>query len=111
MLSTSVVEFETRFSTRVLPDSSRSDLSRSDLSRRRLNYDRLDSIIFSGSCILPVSSQQVVPSKFYAIRRRIVLGIYCSWSNCKDYVLNFPRARYKNFRTMAEVERFMLLDD
>ena len=66
MLSTSIMEFEAYFSTRV------PDLSRSDSSCKHLNYDRPESIRFSGSCMLPTNSQQVVPSKFYAIRHGIV---------------------------------------
>lgn len=46
-------------------------------------------------------------SKFYAVRKGLVPGIYNSWEECKHNVHGFPGAEYKSFKTLEEAKAYM----
>ena len=46
-------------------------------------------------------------SKYYAVKKGKVPGIYTSWDACKSMVHGFPGAVYKGFATRAEAEQFL----
>ena len=46
-------------------------------------------------------------SKFYAVRKGLVPGIYNSWEECKHNVHGFPGAEYKSFKTLEEAREYM----
>ena len=48
-------------------------------------------------------------SKFYAVKKGKIPGIYNSWDDCKKMVDGFPGAVYKSFKTLEEAEAFVLL--
>ena len=41
-------------------------------------------------------------SKFYAVKKGKIPGIYNSWDDCKKMVDGFPGAVYKSFKTLEE---------
>lgn len=47
-------------------------------------------------------------TKFYAVRKGVVPGIYTSWNDAKIHVLGFPGCEYKSFSTKQAAEQFML---
>ena len=47
-----------------------------------------------------------MPSKYYAVRKGKVPGVYHSWSECKAMVDGFPGAVYKSFPTLKEAQTF-----
>ena len=46
-------------------------------------------------------------SKFYAVQKGKIPGIYNSWDDCKKMVDGFPGAVYKSFKTLEEAEAFV----
>ena len=46
-------------------------------------------------------------SKFYAVKKGKIPGIYNSWDDCKKMVDGFPGAVYKSFKTLEEAETFV----
>lgn len=46
-------------------------------------------------------------SKFYAVRKGLVPGIYKTWAECEANVKGFSGAEYKSFGTMGEAEGYM----
>ena len=46
-------------------------------------------------------------SKFYAVKRGKIPGIYNSWDDCKKMVDGFPGAVYKSFKTLEGAEAFV----
>ena len=46
-------------------------------------------------------------SKFYAVQKGKIPGIYYSWDECKKMVDGFPGAVYKSFKTLEEAEAFV----
>ena len=45
-------------------------------------------------------------SKFYAVQKGKIPGIYYSWDDCKKMVDGFPGAVYKSFKTpKSKVQR------
>ena len=46
-------------------------------------------------------------SKFYAVKKGKIPGIYNSWDDCKKMVDGFPGAVYKSFKTLEEAEAFV----
>lgn len=46
-------------------------------------------------------------SKFYAVQKGKIPGIYYSWDDCKKMVDGFPGAVYKSFKTLEEAEAFV----
>ena len=50
-------------------------------------------------------------SKFYAVRKGLVPGVYLTWPECEANVKGFPGAVYKSFPTKAEAEAFVNGDD
>ena len=46
-------------------------------------------------------------SKYYAVRKGLVPGIYNSWEECKNNVHGFPGAEYKSFKTLEEAKAYM----
>lgn len=49
---------------------------------------------------------KIPPSKYYAVRRGRVPGIYSTWIECKRQVDGFAHARYKSFFNLQEAEVF-----
>ena len=49
-------------------------------------------------------------SKFYAVKKGKIPGIYNSWDDCKKMVDGFPGAVYKSFKTLEEAEAFVGAD-
>ena len=47
-------------------------------------------------------------SKFYAVARGKIPGIYNTWNETKIQVNGFPRALYKGFKTREEAEKFIM---
>ena len=45
-------------------------------------------------------------SKFYAVKKGKIPGIYNSWDECKKMVDGFPGAVYKSFKTLEEAKDF-----
>ena len=50
-------------------------------------------------------------SKFYAVKKGKIPGIYNSWDDCKKMVDGFPGAVYKSFKTLEEAEAFVGAED
>lgn len=48
-----------------------------------------------------------MPSKFYAVRKGKVPGVYRSWDECKAMVDGYPGAVYKSFKTGVEASAFI----
>ena len=46
-------------------------------------------------------------SKYYAVRKGLVPGIYNNWDDCKANVNGFPGAEYKSFKTLIEAEEYI----
>ena len=46
-------------------------------------------------------------SKFYAVQKGKIPGIYYSWDDCKKMVDGFPGAVYKSFKTLEEAKAFV----
>lgn len=46
-------------------------------------------------------------SKYYAVKKGKVPGIYLSWNDCKAMVDGYPGAVYKSFKTIEEAEKFI----
>ena len=46
-------------------------------------------------------------SKYYAVRKGLVPGIYNSWEECKNNVHGFPGAEYKSFKTLDEAKAYL----
>ena len=46
-------------------------------------------------------------SKYYAVKKGKVSGIYLSWNDCKAMVDGYPGAVYKSFKTIEEAEKFI----
>ncbi|MBR1772987.1 MAG: ribonuclease H family protein [Eubacterium sp.] len=46
-------------------------------------------------------------SKYYAVRKGLVPGIYNSWEECKNNVHGFPGAEYKSFKTLEEAKAYL----
>lgn len=50
-------------------------------------------------------------SKFYAVKKGKIPGIYNSWDDCKKMVDGFPGAVYKSFKTLEEAKAFVGAED
>ena len=50
-------------------------------------------------------------SKFYAVKKGKIPGIYNSWEECKKMVDGFPGAVYKSFKTLEEAGAFLGMTD
>ena len=48
-------------------------------------------------------------SKFYVVLRGRKRGIYYSWKDCSEQVTGYKGAKFKSFKTAAEVNQY--LDD
>ena len=46
-------------------------------------------------------------SKYYAVKKGKVPGIYLNWTDCKAMVDGYPGAVYKSFKTIEEAEKFI----
>lgn len=46
-------------------------------------------------------------SKYYAVKKGKVPGIYMSWNDCKAMVDGYQGAVYKSFKTIEEAEKFI----
>ena len=46
-------------------------------------------------------------SKYYAVKKGKVPGIYLNWNDCKAMVDGYPGAVYKSFKTIEEAEEFI----
>ena len=46
-------------------------------------------------------------SKYYAVKKGKVPGIYFNWNDCKAMVDGYPGAVYKSFKTIEEAEKFI----
>ena len=46
-------------------------------------------------------------SKYYAVKKGKVSGIYLNWNDCKAMVDGYPGAVYKSFKTIEEAEKFI----
>ena len=46
-------------------------------------------------------------SKYYAVKKGKVPGIYLNWNDCKAMVDGYPGAVYKSFKTIEEGEKFI----
>ena len=46
-------------------------------------------------------------SKYYAVKKGKVPGIYLNWNDCKAMVDGYPGAVYKSFKTIEEAEKFI----
>ena len=46
-------------------------------------------------------------SKFYAVKKGKIPGIYYNWDDCKKMVDGFPGAIYKSFKTLEEAKTFV----
>lgn len=46
-------------------------------------------------------------SKYYAVKKGKVPGIYLSWNDCKAMVDGYPGTVYKSFKTIEEAEKFI----
>ena len=46
-------------------------------------------------------------SKYYAVKKGKVPGIYFNWNDCKTMVDGYPGAVYKSFKTIEEAEKFI----
>lgn len=46
-------------------------------------------------------------SKYYAVKKGKIPGIYLSWNDCKAMVDGYPGAVYKSFKTIEEAEKFI----
>ena len=44
-------------------------------------------------------------SKYYAVKKGKVSGIYLNWNDCKAMVDGYPGAVYKSFKTIEEAEK------
>lgn len=42
--------------------------------------------------------------KFYVVWEGFEPGIYNSWEECKKYITNYPNAKYKSFKSLAEAK-------
>lgn len=49
-------------------------------------------------------------SKYYAVKKGKVPGIYLSWNDCKAMVDGYQGAVYKSFKTIEEAEKFITGD-
>ena len=47
-------------------------------------------------------------SKYYAVKKGKVPGIYLNWNDCKAMVDGYPGAVYKSFKTIEEAEKFIV---
>jgi hypothetical protein len=56
----------------------------------------------------PVSRFTGARQKYYVVRQGRRPSIYLLWADCKLQVDGFRGARYKSFRTLQEVEQFMI---
>ena len=45
-------------------------------------------------------------SKYYAVKKGKVPGIYLNWNDCKAMVDGYPGAVYKSFKTIEEAEKY-----
>ncbi|MES5151050.1 RNase H1/viroplasmin domain-containing protein [Lactobacillus crispatus] len=41
-------------------------------------------------------------SKFYAVRRGRVKGVYRTWAECFEQIKNYPHAQYKSFTNITD---------
>jgi hypothetical protein len=48
-----------------------------------------------------------VSKKVYAVRKGYRPGLYFQWAECKLQVKGFPRASFKSFKSLNEVERWL----
>lgn len=46
-------------------------------------------------------------SKYYAVKKGKVPGIYLNWNDCKAMVDGYPGAVYKSFKAIEEAEKFI----
>lgn len=46
-------------------------------------------------------------SKYYAVKKGKVPGIYLNWNDCKAMVDGYPGAVYKSFKTIEEAENLL----
>lgn len=49
------------------------------------------------------------PTRFYAVQRGRVPGVYSDWAKAQEQIRGFARPRYKKFSTRAEAEEFVRL--
>lgn len=45
--------------------------------------------------------------KYYAVRRGMKTGIFCTWEECKASVSGYSGAEYKSFKTEAEAKSYL----
>ena len=50
---------------------------------------------------------KAIMSKFYAVKKGRVPGIYLSWPACQEQIQGFSGAVYKSFKSQAEANKFM----
>lgn len=46
-------------------------------------------------------------SKFYAVKRGKIKGIFYTWADCKQMVDGYPNPVYKSFPTVEEADAFI----
>ena len=56
---------------------------------------------------ISVGKEAYMASKFYAVKKGKIPGIYNSWDDCKKMVDGFPGAIYKSFKTLEEAKAFV----
>lgn len=56
---------------------------------------------------ISVGKEVYMASKFYAVKKGKIPGIYNSWDDCKKMVDGFPGAVYKSFKTLEEAKAFV----
>ena len=49
------------------------------------------------------------PEKYYAIVRGKQTGIYTSWFECADYVINYSGAKFKSFKNLNDAETYVTM--
>lgn len=49
-------------------------------------------------------------SKYYAVKKGKVPGIYLNWNDCKAMVDGYQGAVYKSFKTIEEAEKFITVE-
>lgn len=51
--------------------------------------------------------ESFMAEKYYAVRRGIKTGIFCTWEECKASVSGYSGAEYKSFKTEAEAKSYL----
>jgi viroplasmin and RNaseH domain-containing protein len=58
---------------------------------------------------LPLEASSHEPTKYYAVRKGRLPGIYRSWDECERQVSGFPHCEFKSFRTEGEARNYFSL--